>query len=348
MTDNSNNSNNSPNNSNNFDSLQERNQQVLNDISMLQKEEKNLYDKLEDVSLSPDDKKQIINKINEISQMRLNMYSNMNEMYSYYQKNIEASRTTLGQEVAAIDIIENELNEAKKRLNVIEEQKNNKLRLVEFNTYYGKKYNAHTRIMKTIVIFCIPVILLAYLANIGILPPKLYMFLAGIVIIICVIIIGYQLIDLSNRDNMNWDEYNWYFDRTKAPTDTVETSNTSTNPWLTGSITCIGSECCSDGTTYDSNKNICVPNDILQSNTNNPTTNTTNSSSDISSTVNSVTNYATSFIPDTNITNTINPTTESFISGKVLGKYGFIQDKTVPIYDMINIPYASLSNFSGR
>lgn len=313
MTDNSDNSsNNLPVNTNNFDSLQERNQQVLNDISMLQKEETNLYDKLEDVSLSPDEKKQIINKINEISQMRLNMYSNMNDMYSYYQKNVEASRSTLGQEVAAIDIIENELNESKKRFNMMEEQKNNKLRLVEFNTYYGKKYNAHTRIMKTIVIFCIPVILLAYLANIGILPPKLYMFLAGIVIIICVIIIGYQLIDLSNRDNMNWDEYNWYFDRSKAPTDTVETSSSTNNPWLIGSITCIGSECCSDGTTYDSTKNMCVPNDI--------------------STATSTAN------PD-------NITTESFISGKVLGKYGFIQDKSVPIYDMINIPYASLTNF---
>jgi hypothetical protein len=50
----------------------------------------------------------------------------------------------------------------------------------------------------------------------------------------------------------------------------------------------------------------------------------------------------------TGSTTTGSTTTESFISGKVLGKYGFIQDKTVPIYDMINIPYASLSNFSGH
>jgi hypothetical protein len=327
MADNSNN--NSNNNSSNYYSSNnssndflERNQQVLNDISMLQKEEKNLYAKLDDVSLTPDQKKIIVDKINEISQMRLNMYSNMNDMYSYYQKNVEASRTTMGQEVAAIDIIENELNEAKKRLNVVEDKKNDTLRLVEFNTYYGKKYNSHTRIMKTIVIFCIPIIILAYLANIGILPPKLYMFLVGIVIIICVIIIGYQLIDLSNRDNMNWDEYNWYFDRSKAPTDTVETSNTSSNPWLTASITCIGSECCSNGTTYDSDKNMCVPNDIIGSTTTGSTT--------------------------TGSTTTGSTTTESFISGKVLGKYGFIQDKTVPIYDMINIPYASLSNFSGH
>ena len=119
MADNSNNnSNNSSNDysNNSSNDFLERNEQVLNDISMLQKEEKNLYAKLDDVSLTPDQKKLIVDKINEISQMRLNMYSNMNDMYSYYQKNVEASRTTMGQEVAAIDIIENELNEAKKKI----------------------------------------------------------------------------------------------------------------------------------------------------------------------------------------------------------------------------------------
>jgi hypothetical protein len=314
MTDNSNSNSNSQNSN-----FLEKNQQVLNDISQLQTEEKNLYDKLNSVTLTADDKKQIVDKINEISQMRLNMYSNMNDMYSYYQKNAEASRTTLGQEVAAIDIIENELNEAKKRLNVIENQKNNKLRLVEINTYYGKRYNAHTSIMKTIVIFCIPVIILAFLANMGFLPPKLYMFLVGIVIIICCIIVGYKLIDLSNRDNMNWDEYNWYFDRSKAPSDNVEISSSSGNPWLTGSLTCIGSQCCYDGSTYDSDKNICVPNNLLPTDSTTTTNTNTNSSTD--------------------------PTTESFISGKVLGKYGFTQGKITPIYDLISIPYASLSNF---
>ena len=317
MTDNSN----SNTQNNNF---LERNQQVLNDISQLQTQEKSLYDKLNSVTLTPDEKKQIIDKINEISQMRLNMYSNMNDMYSYYQKNVEASRTTLGQEVAAIDIIENELNEAKNRLNVIEDQKNNKLRLVEINTYYGKRYNAHTSIMKTIVLFCIPVIILAFLANMGFLPPKLYMFLVGIIIIICCIIVGYKLIDLSNRDNMNWDEYDWYFDKSKVPSDNIETSDSTGNPWLTGSLTCIGSQCCYEDRTYDSDKNMCIPNSVLQSDT---TNNSTSSSAD----------------PNTQSAPT---NTESFISGKVLGKYGYTQDKTTPIYDLISIPYASLSNFS--
>jgi len=253
----------------NSQNLQERNQQVLNNISQLQTQEKQLYDSLDDVTLSSDEKQQIINKINEISQMRMNMYASMKDMYAYYQQNVSASRSTLGQEVAAINVLENELNDSKIKMNLIEDQKYNKLRLVEINTYYGKRYNAHSLLMKMIVIMCIPIIILAVLANSGILPPKLYMFLTGIILIIGIVLITMQLIDMSNRDNMNWDEYNWYFDKSAAPTDTSDGSSSS-NPWSTASMTCVGSACCYDGSTYDDQKNICVPNSVYAQD--NPTT----------------------------------------------------------------------------
>ena len=242
------------------DNLQEKNQQVLNNISQLQLQEKQLYDSLNDITLTTDQKQQIINKINEISQIRMNMYSGIKDMYSYYQKNVETSRTTLSQELLAIDILENELNQSKIRLNALQDEKANKLRLVEINTYYGKRYNAHTKLMKIIVITCIPVIILSVLANIGILPSNLYVFLTGIVIVIGGVFIGLELIDFSNRDNMNWDEYNWYFDKSQAPSSTsVDGSSSSTDPWETPTAVCVGSACCYDGSTYDEQQNICVP-----------------------------------------------------------------------------------------
>jgi len=305
------------------DNLQERNQQVLNNISQLQSQEKELYASLDNATMSSEEKQQIINKINEISQMRLNMYSGMKDMYSYYQQNVTASRSTLGQEVTAIDILENELNNSKKKLNLIEDQKYNKLRLVEINTYYGKRYNAHTQIMKTIVITCIPIIILAALANRGILPPKLYRLLAGIVLIIGVIILGRQLIDLSNRDNMNWDEYNWYFNQSEAPSDTTE--GAPTNPWEIGAVTCIGSACCYEGSVYDESRNMCVPNDVYAQDYPDSTTTTAT--------------------PATAATTTADTTSESFISGSILGKYGGTPVKASSLNSTIMPTFASLSNF---
>jgi hypothetical protein len=252
-------------NSKNFDTLQERNEQVLNNISQLQTQEKGLYDSLDDVGLSSEQKQQIINRINEISQMRMGLYASLKDMYSFYQQNVSSSRNTLVQSIAAIDILENELNQSKIRMNLIEDQKYNKLRLVEINTYYGKRYNAHSKLMKTIVIICIPVIILAILGNKGMLPSNIYKLLIGIVLVIGLVLIGYQLIDIYNRDDMNWDEYNWHFDKNNAPSDTTEGTTNVRDPWGSVSVTCIGSACCYDDSTYDSAKNVCIPNAIYKS-----------------------------------------------------------------------------------
>lgn len=243
------------------DNLQERNDQLLNNIKSLQTTEMKLYDSLENQQLTFDKKQEIIDQINKISQMRINMYTILKDSYSNYQENVSTSRNTLNDQMVSIDIIENELNDSKRRLNYIQAEKYNKLRLVGINTYYGKQYNAHKEIMKTVVFVCIPVLILTILANKGIIPGQLNFLLSGIIIIIGSIIIGYQIIDLFNRDNMNFDEYDWYFNKKDAgaSSTSTDTSGSSSDPWATTLSTCIGAECCNDNNTYDSIQNKCIP-----------------------------------------------------------------------------------------
>jgi hypothetical protein len=234
------------------------------------------------------------------------MYASLKDMHSLYQQNVSTLSGTLDESTNAIDIVEKELNASKKRLNLLEAQKNNTLRLVEINTYYGKRYRAHSKLMKTIVFICIPIIILSILANKGIVPPNIHAFLVGIIIFIGIFFIGLQLIDISNRDNMNWDEYNWYFDRESAPTASESSSSSSdSNPWATSSFTCVGAACCYDGSTYDETHNICVPNVFY--NQQNPET-----------------------------------TTESF---KGLDKYAYTQDKPIMQNNNVKPVNASFSKF---
>ena len=172
------------------DNLQERNDQLINNIKTLQTTEMKLYDSLENQSLSADQRKQIIDKINQISQMRINLYANLKDSYSSYQQNVSSSRNIENDQMVSVDVIENELNDSKRRLNLIEEQKNNKIRLVEINTYYGKQYNAHKEIMQIIVIMCIPILILTVLANKGIIPSKLNIIITGLIIVFGLTIIG--------------------------------------------------------------------------------------------------------------------------------------------------------------
>jgi len=242
------------------DNLQERNDKIIDNIKSLQTTEMKLYNSLESKSLNADQKQQIIERINQISQSRMDLYANLKDMYSYYQEDVSDSRNTMNNQMVSVDVIENELNDSKRRLNLLESQKNNKIRLVEINTFYGKQYNAHKEIMQIIVVICIPVLILTVLASKGIIPPKINTLLTGIIIIIGVYIIGAKIIDLSNRDNINFDEYNWYFNKDDAPTNSAETtSNTSSDPWATSSLTCVGAECCYDNSTYDEAQNKCIP-----------------------------------------------------------------------------------------
>jgi hypothetical protein len=244
-----------------FDNLQERNQQLLNNIAQLQQQEKDLYAALDDVNLSANDRQTIINKINEITQIRINLYSSLRDLYSTYSNNVSSSREIYNQSTAAIDILENELNDAKNRINLIKNERYNKLRLVEINTYYGKRYNSHAKLMKIIVFTCIPIILFSILYNKQLLPTFIYTILSTLTFIIGSIFLWNEFVDISNRDTMNWDEYNWYFNKSDAPPqDSASNSDSANiNPWDTTPLTCIGASCCSANTKYDSTLNQCIP-----------------------------------------------------------------------------------------
>ena len=66
----------------------ERNKQTISDISQLQQKERDLYSILEDPSLSTEQRKMMIDEINRLSEMRMNMYADLQNMYSSYQDNI--------------------------------------------------------------------------------------------------------------------------------------------------------------------------------------------------------------------------------------------------------------------
>uniref|UniRef100_A0A6C0E304 Uncharacterized protein n=1 Tax=viral metagenome TaxID=1070528 RepID=A0A6C0E304_9ZZZZ len=286
--------------SDDISAMQERNEQTLNDIKTLQKVELEMYDTLEknatSNTMTPEEKDQLVKKINEISQMRINLYATLKDIYSFFQNNVAGSRVTLAEQKMAVDIVENELNESKRRLQALEEDKYNKLRLVEINTYYGKQYDAHTSIMKTIVIICIPVLFFGILAKIGILPGSIAAILTAIVIMIGIIVIGKKMIDLMNRDNMNFDEYDWNFNTKDAPADNV--SSPAKDPWDIPTRVCIGAECCNEYSSYDVKQNMCVPNispsetsgTNTSSNTSTPSNNETTSTS-MNDLMNELTNF---------------------------------------------------------
>ena len=254
--------------------LSQGSNQTISSISDLQTLEMKLYASLDNNKLTAEQRSLIIDKINQIAQTRMTMYQGISNMSSSYQQTLATTNKSLQEQMLAIDIVENELNEAKRRLNLLEAQKNNKLRMVEINTYYGKQYSAYKDIAKNIVYVCILVLIVIILGKKGILPQNIYITLNGIIITIGVIIIGRQVIRLSDRDNINFDEYNWYFNKANAPApSTILPSSSSSDPWSMPTIACVGATCCdqTQGFTYDSTQNMCI---LTTTSTNTTSTNT--------------------------------------------------------------------------
>lgn len=239
-----------------LDTLSQANQKTIDNIFDLMRQEGDLFKSLQGMDKTPEEKEEIINRINQLSELRLSLHETLKDVYAYYQSNVGAARTTLGQQLFAMGIIETELDEVKRRLNDIEGKKQNKLRLVQINTYYGKRYSAQKKMLITIIIVSIILFFIAFLRNrLGVLPDNVTTLLMGITIATGVIYLGIALVDFKRRDNMNFDEYNWAFDKSKAPTGEGD----GKNPWGRMGIECIGAQCCDDTSEYRYDLSKCIP-----------------------------------------------------------------------------------------
>jgi len=238
------------------------NEEILKDIKSLQNIEQDLFQTLEtNPFITLEEQKQILKKINSISQMRLNLYQTLGDVNTLYTNTLVNSNETLRQETLAIAIIEKQLNEAKKKLELLELDKNNKIRLVQINDYYGEKYNEHSILMKYIIFMLIPIIIISFLFNRGFLPRFIFYILLVLITVIGSIFIVYRLVSIWTRDNMNYQEYLWSFNIKNAPT-VIKQIGGNNDPWLSNSSlgigTCIGSNCCTPGMTYDNNLDKCI------------------------------------------------------------------------------------------
>jgi hypothetical protein len=247
--------------------LEDQSTEIIADIQNLQSIETDLFKTLEtglvNKTLTKDQQTSIVDQINKISNMRASLFKTLSNTQQYYRGTVSSVGNIIGHQINALDVVEVQLNESKKRLKIIEEEKNNKLRLVEINTYYGEKYANHTGIMKTIVFFCIPIIILAVLANANILPHSIYVFLFIIVIVVAVVIIWRKVLDAYSRDNMMYNEYVWGKEPPETPQVDLNVSGWI-DPWKGVGLTCVAQECCDTGFTYvPSPTNKCVSNSQL-------------------------------------------------------------------------------------
>lgn len=209
----------------------------------------------------------IINRINQLSQIRMSLYKSLNYTYKSLQKNVNNTRKDLVDLLTVVSLVEEDLNNAKAQLNQLYDMKNNKMRMVQINTYYGKQYKAQAGLMKLSIFVGVLLLILAILRK-SILPEIIANVLLGIVFALGGFFIIRKWLDISRRDNMNFDAYNWQFNPdTQIPTvydynmdklnGLISDVKGVTMPGFNG-LDCIGNACCTAGMMYDSAQRKCI------------------------------------------------------------------------------------------
>jgi len=253
----------------NMGAMQKRLLDADNQIKDIMLREKELYNKLEALNSQNapttdilSEEQRIIDIIDDLSKTRIELYEEQRDMYTYLQQTVSETRNNLVDQNTLVNVLDEETKKAGEDLESLTEIKNNKMRLVELNTYYAKQYNAKVALIKNIIYICIPLIIIAILMKYNILPPKILTILLWIIIIIGGFFILRGFLDLSYRDNMKFDEYNWGFNE-EANKPTVSEYNKKHMGWDSRKLLsnlygeCIGEFCCDKGMEFSSINNKC-------------------------------------------------------------------------------------------
>ena len=252
---------------------EDRQAAILKNINQLQKQEAELYKKLEvDAALGAPsaDQEAVVKKINELSTMRMTMFQELDAMYKSMQGRVAQSRIDLVDQMTVTGVMEQELNNAKKNMNLLSATKANKMRMVEINTYYASKYRAQGEFMKLIIMVCAPLLLVAICAKKGWIPEGIAKGVIAVIIVIGGYFILRRAINLGSRNNMNFDEFDWSWDPAgQNPTvyeydkqqlqGAQEDLDDDVNSFAKEmGLGCVGQSCCASGTKYDEKKDQCV------------------------------------------------------------------------------------------
>ena len=250
---------------------------ILNQIKGLQDTEQSLMTQLDiaassaGFNSSDPEITTLLSNINNISETRKALFEAVSDKLAVLQEGVSDSRVNLVGQLTLLKVAESQLNDAKTKMNSLENRNDTKMRLVQINTYYGKRYEFQSKLMQKIIMVCIPLLVLFILKKKSMIPELISNYAIGITIAVGAIFIIRNMWDIYTRSNMNFDEYDWKYEDPSKSSPSIWQYNKDNllkidNPLKTlmkNLGICVGDDCCADGLYFDKEKQKCViPSDL--------------------------------------------------------------------------------------
>ena len=215
---------------------------LLNQITNIRNTENILYN---NIHKFPNKKQAIVDEINKLAIKRDQLFKSIQDQTTLFQK----ATPKLTHEEKLLQEIESELSNLQHDKH---KSKNltNHTRMTQINEYYNARSLTYISLFKTILLFFIPLFIIAALVNYDIFPPGIGKMIMVLIIIIMIIFAFNQYMDILARDNMNFNEYDF---------DSVSNDDGGDLGTIKGQLpkVCIDQACCAKGTIYDEDLGQC-------------------------------------------------------------------------------------------
>lgn len=240
---------------------------IQNDIQNLQTIKNDLYTNLySNTSLSTAQKQQLQQKIAQIEDSYIGLQNTSVRLSGILNNVLESAKSAIQTQETATAIINSEIGNSQKRLDNLKIDNQQKVRQIEINDFFAKKYQEHTSIMviiiSTLVVFIILTIINQYGFFFG--NDSVYYFLVFLVTMYALYHVISKMYYLYILNNMVYGQYDF-----QSPNITLSMGVTGTfpNPWDSGVdmpvLGCAGQDCCTGTDVYDYDPNAgfmrCLP-----------------------------------------------------------------------------------------
>lgn len=246
------------------DTLSESQQQLLKSVQQLQDEQTNNISTFATAS-DPTEKNQILGRMKQNETLQTQLLSSLGRVALVQTQEVDNRRNAAKELAILVELAEQELQDMRARVDAIQTTHSAKQRMIEMNTYYGKRFMAQAGVMKIFIYMCLPVLVFAVLANMGLLPNYIAGFIIIAIIVVGIVHIYYAVHDINRRDKMNFDEYTWEFDPSRVgavinPKD-VTKRHRHQHRTTADDIMCSNGKCCGEHTTWNPASKSCVVQD---------------------------------------------------------------------------------------
>jgi hypothetical protein len=189
--------------------------------------------------------------------------TDLNAKYSAANTNTD---NILTKQAGVSDIIKAENDRLVQKKQSIDQALVGQKRLLTLNDSYRLKYAEYMKMILIVIIVLIIWVILNKLASIGFLPDAFHTLLVIVDITIGLFSCYFIYLDISQRNNMNFNEINVAAPKKLTPDELRKSQEDAAKAGnLLGTINfsgCVGAECCSDGTLWDAGNSVCYGNTL--------------------------------------------------------------------------------------